>query len=72
MEYWSVGVLREVRIAPRIRGIGGAERVTDERCFFQEAAFLVPVRLALRCRQPMLITAGPPRTVTARVADLTQ
>ncbi len=25
MEYWSVGVLREVRIAPRGRGVGGAE-----------------------------------------------
>jgi hypothetical protein len=25
MEYWSVGVLREVRIAPRVRGVGGAD-----------------------------------------------
>jgi hypothetical protein len=25
MEYWSVGVLRQVRIAPRGRGVGGAD-----------------------------------------------
>jgi hypothetical protein len=25
MEYWSLGVLHEVRIAPRGRGVGGAE-----------------------------------------------
>jgi hypothetical protein len=29
MEYWSVGVLRQVRIAPRGRGVGGAERAED-------------------------------------------
>ncbi len=28
MEYWSVGVLRQVRIAPLGRGVGGAERAT--------------------------------------------
>ena len=26
MEYWSVGVLREVGIAPRVRGVGSACR----------------------------------------------
>jgi hypothetical protein len=30
MEYWSVGVLRQVRIAPRGRGVGGAERAEDD------------------------------------------
>jgi hypothetical protein len=30
MEYWSVGVLQEVRIAPRVRGVGGAEGVVDK------------------------------------------
>jgi hypothetical protein len=40
--------------------------------FWLLAPFLVPVRLELQCRQPVLITAGPARTVTARVADLMQ
>jgi hypothetical protein len=29
MEYWSVGVLRQVRIAPRVRGVGDAEGAED-------------------------------------------
>jgi hypothetical protein len=29
MECWSVGVLRQVQIAPRDRGVGDAERVKD-------------------------------------------
>ena len=29
MEYWSVGVLRQVRIAPRVRGVGDAEGAVD-------------------------------------------
>jgi hypothetical protein len=29
MEYWSVGVLRQVRIAPLGRGVGGAEKAVD-------------------------------------------
>ena len=29
MEYSSVGVLREGRIAPRVRGVGDAERAAD-------------------------------------------
>jgi len=29
MEYWSVGVLRQVRIAPCVRGVEDAERAED-------------------------------------------
>jgi hypothetical protein len=32
MEYWSVGVLRQVRIAPRGRGVEDAERAVDRLC----------------------------------------
>jgi hypothetical protein len=28
MEYWSVGVLRQFGIAPRVRGVGSAFRAT--------------------------------------------
>jgi hypothetical protein len=34
-EYWSVGVLRQVRIAPRVRGVGGAEGATDRGSKFR-------------------------------------
>jgi hypothetical protein len=33
MEYWSVGVLRQVRIAPRVRGVGDAEGVVPINLF---------------------------------------
>ena len=29
MEYWSIGVLRQVPIAPRVRGVGDAEEAAD-------------------------------------------
>jgi hypothetical protein len=31
MEYWSIGVLRQVRIAPRVRRVGDAERAAKSR-----------------------------------------
>jgi hypothetical protein len=42
MEYWSVGVLRQVRIAPLGRGVGGAERAADSS--FQDLVRSAPVR----------------------------
>jgi hypothetical protein len=32
MECWSIGVLRQVRIAPRVRGVGDAEGAPEQDC----------------------------------------
>ena len=32
MECWSIGVLRQVRIAPRVRGVGDAEGAVEPVC----------------------------------------
>jgi len=36
MEYWSIGVLRQVRIAPRVRGVGDARWGDLIRAFVRE------------------------------------
>jgi hypothetical protein len=43
LEYWSVGVLREVRIAPRGRGVGGAEGAAEWRFYCGIRAGLVSI-----------------------------
>jgi hypothetical protein len=44
MEYWSAGVLRQVRIAPRVRGVGGAEGAVDNslRWFGWVSGYAIP------------------------------
>jgi len=46
MECWSVGVLRQVRIAPRVRGVRDAEGA-------QDTGSTIPLRTYwIRCRSP--------------------
>src|SRR5258707_1224753 len=38
MECWSIGVLRQVRIAPRVRGVGDTEGAEDMRLAIRASA----------------------------------